>query len=195
LREFQIAEQHKEIDKLNDELVPFKIFKGIESDILNDGSLDYDKDVLASFDFIVASVHSNLNMDMQKATQRLIKAIENPYTTFLGHPTGRLLLRRKGYPIDHRKIVDACAANNVIIEINANPWRLDIDWRWVHDALEKDVVLSINPDAHEIEGFADMKYGVYAGRKGGLTKEMTFNTWSLDRVERYLEERKGKISS
>ena len=195
LQEFQIAEQHQEIDKLNDELAPFKIFKGIESDILNDGSLDYDKDVLASFDFIVASVHSNLNMDMQKATQRLIKAIENPYTTFLGHPTGRLLLRRKGYPIDHRKIIDACAANNVIIEINANPWRLDIDWRWVHDALEKEVVLSINPDAHEIEGFADMKYGVYAGRKGGLTKEMTFNTWSLDRVERYLEERKGKISS
>jgi DNA polymerase (family 10) len=195
LQEFQVAKQHEEIDTLNNELAPFKIFKGIESDILNDGSLDYEKDVLASFDFIVASVHSNLNMDIQKATQRLIKAIENPYTTFLGHPTGRLLLRRKGYPIDHKKIIEACAANNVIIEINANPWRLDIDWRWVHLALEKGVVLSINPDAHEIHGFEDMKYGVYIGRKGGLTSEMTFNAWSLKKVESYLKERKSKIQS
>jgi DNA polymerase (family 10) len=195
LQEFQIVNQHEEIDKLNEELAPFKIFKGIESDILNDGSLDYEDDVLASFDFIVASVHSNLNMDIQKATQRLIKAIENPYTTFLGHPTGRLLLRRKGYPIDHSKIIDACAANNVIIEINANPWRLDIDWRWVHYALDKGVILSINPDAHEIEGFADMKYGVFTGRKGGLTKEQTFNAWSLEKVESYLAERKRKILS
>ena len=193
LQEFQVAKQHEEIDKLNEELAPFKIFKGIESDILNDGSLDYENDVLASFDFIVASVHSNLNMDIQKATQRLIKAIENPYTTFLGHPTGRLLLRRKGYPVDHKKIIEACAANNVIIEINANPWRLDIDWRWVHFALDNGVVLSINPDAHEIEGFGDMKYGVYTGRKGGLTSEMTFNTWPLEKVENYLKDRKSKI--
>ncbi len=193
LREFDIQRQHKEIDELNHEFAPFKIFKGIESDILSDGSLDYDKEVLASFDFIVASVHSNLNMDIEKATSRLLKAIENPYTTILGHPTGRLLLKRQGYPIDHKKIIDACAEYNVIIEINANPWRLDIDWRWVHYALEKGVILSINPDAHELEGFEDMKYGVYVGRKGGLTKEMTFNTWSLDRVENYLAERKAKI--
>ncbi len=193
LREFDIQRQHKEIDELNQELAPFRIFKGIESDILNDGSLDYDKDVLASFDFIVASIHSNLNMDIDKATTRLLKAIENPYTTILGHPTGRLLLKRQGYPIDHKRIIDACAEFNVIIEINANPWRLDIDWRWVHYALEKGVILSINPDAHELEGFEDMKYGVYVGRKGGLTKEMTFNTWSLERVEIYLAERKAKI--
>jgi DNA polymerase (family X) len=111
LREFDVIKQHEEIDALNVELAPFKIFKGIESDILNDGSLDYDNDVLASFDFIVASVHSNLNMDMDKATARLLKAIENPYTTILGHPTGRLLLRRPGYPIDYKKVIDSCARN------------------------------------------------------------------------------------
>ena len=171
-----------------------KIFKGIESDILNDGSLDYEKDVLASFDFIVASIHSNLNMEIGKATNRLLTAIENPYTTFLGHPTGRLLLKRQGYPIDHKKVIDACAANSVIIEINANPWRLDLDWRWVHYAIEKGVILSINPDAHELEGFDDMKYGVYIGRKGGLTHDQTFNTWTLERVENYLANRKAKIS-
>jgi DNA polymerase (family 10) len=193
LREFDIKKQHEEIDILNKEFAPFTIFKGIESDILSDGSLDYEKDVLASFDFIVASVHSNLNMDRDKATSRLLKAIENPYTTILGHPTGRLLLRRQGYPIDHKKVIDACAENKVIIEINANPWRLDLDWRWVHYALEKEVILSINPDAHEIEGFNDMRYGVFIGRKGGLTKEMTFNTWSLDKVKKYLADRKANI--
>ena len=192
LREFDIIRQHEEIDALNKELAPFKIFKGIESDILNDGSLDYDKDVLASFDFIVASVHSNLNMDIEKATARLLKAIENPYTTMLGHPTGRLLLRRPGYPIDYKKVIDACARNEVIIEINANPWRLDLDWRWVHYALERGVLLSINPDAHEIEGFDDMKFGVYVGRKGGLTMAKTFNTWDLGKVDEYLTARKLK---
>ncbi|HEX8532192.1 MAG TPA: helix-hairpin-helix domain-containing protein, partial [Cytophagales bacterium] len=149
LTEEFVAKQHREIDELNGQLAPFRIFKGIESDILNDGSLDYDKDVLASFDFIVASVHSNLKMDEAKATARLIKAVENPYTTILGHPTGRLLLRREGYPIDHQKVIDACAANEVIIEINANPWRLDIDWHWLPYALNKGVLISINPDAHE----------------------------------------------
>ncbi len=193
LQEYQIKKQHKEINELNNRLAPFKIFKGIESDILNDGSLDYEQEVLASFDFIVASIHSNLNMDKEKATQRLLKAIENPYTTFLGHPTGRLLLRRKGYEINHKKIIDACAVHKVIIEINANPWRLDLDWRWVNYAIDQGVVLSINPDAHEIKGFDHMKYGVFMGRKGGLTKEKTFNAWSLDRVTNYLKERKENI--
>ncbi|WP_347157854.1 DNA polymerase/3'-5' exonuclease PolX [Pontibacter chitinilyticus] len=193
LREGDVLRQQKEIDELNQKLAPFKIFKGIESDILGDGSLDYTPDILATFDFIVASIHSNLNMDEQKATERLLRAIENPYTTMLGHPTGRLLLRREGYPINHKMIIDACAANNVIIEINANPWRLDLDWRWVQYALEQGVMLSINPDAHHTSGYADMKYGVLVGRKGGLTKEMTFNTKSVEEVERYFRERKEKI--
>jgi DNA polymerase (family X) len=193
LREGDVLRQQKEIDELNKKLAPFKIFKGIESDILGDGSLDYDDDILKTFDFIVASIHSNLGMDEQKATARLITAIENPYTTMLGHPTGRLLLRREGYPINHKMVIDACAANNVIIEINSNPWRLDLDWRWVHYALEKGVMLSINPDAHHTNGYDDMRYGVLVGRKGGLTKEMTFNSKSVEEVEAYFKARKEKI--
>jgi DNA polymerase (family X) len=193
LKEDRILEQHKEIDLLNQKLAPFKIFKGIESDILNDGALDYDDAVLASFDFIVASVHSNLKMDIDKATSRLLKAIENPYTTMLGHATGRLLLKREGYPLDFKKIIDACAANEVIIEINANPRRLDMDWRWVRYALEKNIMISINPDAHSVNGYNDMKYGMYMGRKAGLTKEMTFNALSLEEMENYLAKKKKAI--
>lgn len=191
----RIEKQHKEIDQLNKEMAPFRIFKGIESDILPDGSLDYPQDVLASFDFIVSSIHSILNMDIRKATNRLLTAIENPYTTILGHPTGRLLLRRAGYPIDHKTIINACAKNNVVIEINANPWRLDLDWKWVRYAMDQGVTLSINPDAHEMDGYADMKYGVIAGRKGGLTKEMTLNTLSLMDIAEYFEKRKSSIKS
>ncbi len=145
----------------------FHIFKGIESDILNDGALDYPDEILKKFDFIVVSVHSNLKMSEDKATARLIKAIENPYTTILGHPTGRLLLSRKGYDIDYKKVIDACAANNVVIEINANPVRLDLDWRCHQYALDKGVMLSINPDAHRNSGFHDMEYGTNVARKGG----------------------------
>lgn len=188
----KVAEQQKEIKLLNEELAPFRIFSGIESDILVDGSLDYPDDVLASFDFVVASIHSALSMTRQRATARLIKAIENPYTTILGHPTGRLLLRREGYPIDHQAIIDACAANEVVIEINANPWRLDLDWRWTHYALEKGVRLSINPDAHEKEAYADMRYGVMVARKGGLTREMTLNALSADALAIYFEAKKKK---
>ena len=189
----RVRQQHQEIDKLNAELAPFRIFKGIESDILGDGSLDYPADVLASFDFIVASVHSNLKMDEARATNRLLRAIENPYTTMLGHPTGRLLLRRQGYPINYKAVIDACAQHQVIIEINANPWRLDLDWRWVHYALDQGVLLSINPDAHHTNGYEDMRYGVLMGRKGHLTREMTFNAKSMDEVAVYFEARKATI--
>ncbi|MFD2033257.1 helix-hairpin-helix domain-containing protein [Belliella marina] len=186
----KVQKQQREIDELNKELAPFKIFKGIESDILTDGSLDYPEDVLASFDFIVSSIHSGLSMDRKKATARLLKAIENPFTTILGHPTGRLLLRREGYPIDHKVVIDACAAKGVVIEINANPWRLDLDWRWVHYALEQGVMLSINPDAHAMEGYSDMRYGVLVGRKGGLTADMTFNAMNLEEIEKHFAKRK-----
>ena len=121
-------------------------------------------------------------MDEEKATTRLIKAIENKYTTILGHPTGRLLLSRPGYPIDHKKVIDACSANEVVIELNANPYRLDIDWRWIQYAMEKGVMISINPDAHRKEGYHDMHFGVGVARKGGLTKEMTFNALSLEEI-------------
>ena len=189
----KVLKQHQEIDQLNQELAPFRIFKGIESDILGDGSLDYPTEVLDSFDFIVSSVHSILTMDQKRATERLIRAIANPFTTILGHPTGRLLLRREGYPIDHKAVIDACAAHQVVIEINANPWRLDLDWRWVRYAMDQGVKLAINPDAHEMDGYADMKYGVLVGRKGGLTKEMTLNALSGDEIASYFASRKSRI--
>ncbi|UIR54548.1 helix-hairpin-helix domain-containing protein [Sphingobacterium sp. SRCM116780] len=181
----RVQQQRQEIDQLNQQLAPFKIFKGIESDILSDGSLDYPDEILAGFDFVVASVHSNLKMEEEKATARLLKAIENPYTTILGHPTGRLLLSRSGYPIDYKKIIDACAANQVVIEINANPLRLDLDWRWHRYALEKGVLLSINPDAHRTEGLRDMHYGVFAARKGGLSAKNCLNSFSLEEIESF----------
>jgi DNA polymerase (family 10) len=190
LNEQRVYAQHQQIDELNIKLAPFKILKGIESDILNDGSLDYSDDILKTFDFVVASVHSNLRMDEEKATIRLIKAIENPYTTILGHPTGRLLLSRKGYEIDYKKVIDACAANNVVIEINANPLRLDLDWRWHRYALEKGVLLSINPDAHRKEGFHDMRFGVMVARKGGLTAKKCLNAFSLAEITDYFNQKK-----
>ncbi|MEL6539558.1 MAG: helix-hairpin-helix domain-containing protein [Bacteroidota bacterium] len=190
-----IQQQHREIDILNQQYADFKIFKGIESDILTDGSLDYPDAVLATFDFVIASVHSGLQMDQAKATQRLIRAIENPYTTMLGHLTGRLLLRREGYPIDYRAVIDACAAHGVIIEINANPWRLELDWRWLDYALSKKVWISINPDAHNREGLKHMYYGVCVGRKGGLTAAQTFNALPLRGVEQYLAERKRRVTN
>lgn len=193
LEEFRIIKQHQEIDQLNEKLSPFRIFKGIESDILNDGSLDYENDVLSSFDFVIASIHSNLKMDIKKATDRLIKAVSNPFTTILGHATGRLLLRREGYPIDHKEVIDACAQNGVIIEINANPNRLDMDWRWIHYALEQNVLISINPDAHEKESYAKMYYGICVARKAGLSKDRTFNALSAKEVDDYFKKRKESI--
>lgn len=181
----RLQAQWAEIDSLNSEMAPFKIFKGIESDILSDGSLDYTDDILSQFDFVVASIHSNLKMDIEKATARLIKAIENPYTTILGHPTGRLLLARSGYPIDYAKVIDACAANKVVIEINANPLRLDLDWRWHRYAIEKGVLLSVNPDAHRTEGLLDMHYGICVARKGGVSKLNCLNAMSLAEISTY----------
>ncbi|MEL6356216.1 MAG: PHP domain-containing protein, partial [Bacteroidota bacterium] len=175
LKEERLREQWAEIDQLNASLHPFRILKGIESDILADGSLDYPDEVLAEFDVVIASIHSNLRMDEQKATERLIKAIENPYTNILGHPTGRLLLSREGYPIDHKAIIDACAEHRVCIELNANPYRLDLDWKWIPYAIEKQVPISINPDAHSVGGIRDIRYGVLAARKGGLTKVNCIN--------------------
>lgn len=187
----RVEEQHEEINALNKKLGNFYIFKGIESDILNDGSLDYPDEVLKTFDFVVASIHANLKMSEEKATARLIKAIENPYTTILGHPTGRLLLTRKGYDINYKKVIDACAANNVIIEVNSNPLRLDLDWRWQPYALDKGVMLSINPDAHRNEAFHDMKYGILVSRKAGLSKEHCLNAMGVEEITKVFSSKRA----
>jgi DNA polymerase (family 10) len=193
LTEQKIIEQHKEIDALNKKLKPFRIFKSIECDILTDGVLDYDDEVLASFDLVIVSIHSNLDMDEDKAMKRLLGAISNPYTTILGHMTGRRLLRRKGYPVDHKAIIDACAENSVVIEINANPQRLDMQWQWVDYAVQKGVMLSVNPDAHSTDEFHNIKYGVLVGQKGGLTRQQNLSCYSLKEFEQFLTEiRKDK---
>ena len=190
LKEDRVLAQQKEIDELNVKLSPFKILKGTECDILYDGSLDYSNEVLASFDYVVASIHQHFKMDETKASDRLIKAIENPYTTILGHPTGRLLLGRPGYPIDHKKVIDACAANKVVIELNAHPYRLDIDWRWIPYCMERGVKISINPDAHEKQGFHDMHFGVCVARKGLLTKAYCLNSFNREEILEFLKLRK-----
>jgi DNA polymerase (family 10) len=192
LREERIVSQHQQIDELNKKLHPFRIFKSIESDILNDGSLDYSDAVLESFDLVIASIHSNLKMTEEKAMMRLINAIENPYTSILGHMTGRLLLSRNGYPVDHKIIIDACVANNVVIELNAHPRRLDMDWRWIKAATDKGVLISINPDAHSIEGFDDCKYGVLVAQKAGLTKYQNLSSYTLADFEEFLMEQHQK---
>lgn len=187
----RIIQQHQEIEFLNEQLAPFKIFKSIEADILNDGNLDYNPEILSSFDLVIASIHSNLKMTAEKAMMRLMKAIENPATTILGHPTGRLLLSRTGYPIDHKVIIRACAKHGVIIEINAHPRRLDLDWKWIPYALEQGVLLSINPDAHSIAGMDLIKYGVYAAQKGGLTKTHNLSSMSLIEFEKFIQKEKS----
>ena len=179
LSEDRVMMQMAEIDKLNESYTDFKVFKSIECDILNDGSMDYGDDFLNEFELVIASVHTNLKMDQTKANARLAKAIENPNTHILGHPTGRLLLAREGYPIDHAFIIDACAANGMIIELNANPSRLDLDWSWIPYALEKGVKISINPDAHSKDQIRYVHAGVCAARKGGLTADMCLNALDL----------------
>lgn len=190
LKPERVLEQFEEIDQINKDLAPFKVYKGIESDILNDGSLDYTDDILEMFDFVVASVHSNLRMDETKATQRLITAIENPYTRILGHPTGRLLLSREGYPIDYMKVIDACSENHVVIELNANPLRLDLDYTWIPYALEKNVMVAINPDAHSKGGIQVTRFGVAAARKGWLTTNMCLNAFPLDQFQKWVDQRR-----
>ena len=192
LKEDRIKEQHLHIDELNEKLKPFKIFKSIEADILNDGNLDYSNDVLATFDLVIASVHSNLKMTEEKAMMRILGAIQNPYTTILGHPTGRLLLSREGYPVDHKKMIDACVSNNVVIELNAHPRRLDIDWTWIDYAVAKGAMISIDPDAHAVDGFKDTRFGVLAAQKAGVTKNNNLSSFSLNEIEDYLQKIKTK---
>ena len=188
----RIRAQHKEIDLLNKKLAPFVIFKSIESDILNDGSLDYPDEVLESFDIVIASIHSNLKMTEEKAMMRLLNAINNPFTSILGHLTSRLLLSRKGYPVNHTAIIEACANNDVVIELNAHPRRLDMDWRFIPEALKSDVLISINPDAHAVEGYDDCKYGVLVAQKAGLTAAQNLSSFSLEEMIEFVAFQQAK---
>ena len=177
----EVRTQHEEVQQLNASIDDdsFRIFQGIESDILRDGALDYADDLLELFDFIVASVHTGFSMTEDEATERVIRAVQNPHTRILGHPTGRLLLSRDGYPLDHARVIEACAEHDVAIELNANPDRLDLDWRWVRQATEQGILISINPDAHATEEIDYVEWGVAVSRKGWLTPEHCLNAKSL----------------
>ena len=190
----RVLKQQEEIRQLNldfeqDDGEPFRIFSGIESDILADGALDYPDDVLASFDFVVASVHTRFNMTEAEATERVLRAVRNPYTTILGHPTGRLLLAREGYPLDHQAVIEACAQHGVALELNANPYRLDLDWRWIREATRHGVMIAINPDAHAMDDLAYVRWGVAVARKGWLTADQCLNALSLDAFTTWLAAR------
>jgi DNA polymerase (family X) len=190
LKEETLQQQLLEIDMLNQHWQDFRILKGIESDILVDGVLDYSDDILRQFDFVIASVHSHFRMAETEMTNRIVKAMENPYVTMLGHPTGRLLLAREGYPLNMTAIIEAAARTKTFIEINASPYRLDLDWRWCKYAKEKGVMLSINPDAHAIEELDAVRYGVGIARKGWLTAEDVANTRSLPEIDHILKRKR-----
>lgn len=189
LKEDKVLQQMKAIEALNKDLAPFRIFKSIECDIRVSGELDYEPALLKKFDMVIISIHQLLKMNEEKATARLIKAIENPFTTILGHMTGRQLLIRPGYPVNFSKVIDACAANGVVIEINANPYRLDMDWSHIPYAVKKGVMISVNPDAHSLAEIDNIQWGIAAARKGGLTKEMTWNAMNLEGIEKWLRKK------
>ncbi len=193
LSEESLRRQGEEIDALNKMFAGrLHILKGTECDILKDGSLDYPDEVLASLDFVVASIHSQFNLSPQEQTERMLQAIANPYVDIIGHPTGRILLGREGYTLDLEAVIDAAAAHGVCIEINAHPSRLDLDWRLLHRARDKGIKIPINPDAHVLAGLDDMRYGIGVARKGWLRREDVLNTMTSEEIQAYFKNRRSK---
>ncbi|HET7638631.1 MAG TPA: DNA polymerase/3'-5' exonuclease PolX, partial [Ktedonobacteraceae bacterium] len=193
LTEDQLRLQHEEIDRLNEEYSGrLLILKGTECDILKDGSLDYADDVLANLDFVVASIHSNFNLSAEEQTQRMLRAITNPYVNIIGHPTGRILLGRAGYTLDMEAVIAAAAEQGVCIEINAHPSRLDMDWRLVHRARDKGMKIPIDPDAHTLEGLDDMRYGIGIARKGWLSASDVLNTMEAGALLAFFKQQRAK---
>lgn len=187
----RVKQQWAEVDALNKKLKGFHIFKGTESDILPDGSLDFDDDLLAGFDYVVASVHTHFGLSEEDQTNRVCKALTHPATTMLGHATGRLLLRREGYKIDLDRVIRTAADHGKMIEINAHPHRLDLDWTYVKRAKALGVMLVINPDAHSTDGLELTRFGIDVARRGWLTKEEVFNTRTTAQVKAEFKKRKG----
>lgn len=186
-----VKRQMAEIDELNSRHKDFTIFKGIESDILKDGSLDYPEEILSLFDFVIGSIHSGLKMSEDEATGRLLKALANPYLTILGHPTGRLLLGRQGYPLEMKTVIDSARDHRVAIELNVNPYRMDLDWRWCRYAKSQGVKIPVNPDAHRHEELGLARQGVGVARKGWLEKGDVLNTLSAADLGRYFQAKRS----
>ncbi|MEA3470980.1 MAG: PHP domain-containing protein, partial [Thermodesulfobacteriota bacterium] len=179
-----IQRQHEEIDAINAREIEFHLFKGIEADILTDGSLDYPDDILSTFDFVIGAIHSNFTLTENEMTMRIMRALDNPYVTMLAHPTGRLLLAREPYPVDMEKIIEHASMRKKIIELNANPHRLDLEWRFCRYAKKKNVKIAINPDAHNIEGLRHFIFGINIARKGWITSSDCINCLEREDVER-----------
>ncbi|RZA09812.1 MAG: DNA polymerase/3'-5' exonuclease PolX [Proteobacteria bacterium] len=186
----RVAQQKAEVARVQEKYPEVRIFHGIESDILADGSLDFPDEVLKEFDFVIASVHGQMKMNREDMTRRLVKVLEHPATTWLGHWTGRLLLGREGFDFDHEEVLRAAAANGKGIELNANPYRLDMDWREAGAVAAKNISIGIFPDAHSTGGLADVKYGVWMARKAGLSKGQIVNTKTRGEMEAWLQQRK-----
>lgn len=192
VREKDLSQYLSHMAEVNQTLNGFTVFKGIEADILPDGSLDYSNQALARFDFVIAAIHSSFNLSQESMTNRIIKAIENRYTTMIAHPTGRILLAREPYQVDIIRVINAAAENGVDIEINASPYRLDLDWRMLKYARDKKVMIFINPDAHHLENLKDYRYGINIARKGWLRAQDVANTMDKKQMEQYLNKKKGK---
>jgi DNA polymerase (family 10) len=192
----EIERQHAEIDRLNASFAGrLHIFKGIESDILPDGSLDYPDEVLRRFDFIIGSIHGQFRLDRTAQTERLVHAASNPFVTIIGHMTGRQLLRRPGYDVDIERVLAACAEHGVAVEVNGNPWRLDLDWRWLRRGLELGCLFSINPDAHSIAEIASStRWGLAIARKSGMPADRVINALDRDAFSRWLRARKRRAA-
>lgn len=182
LKADDVLRQWDEIDRFNEGKRDVYIFKGIESDILPDGSLDYDEEILGGFDFVIGSIHSSFGMTKEDMERRILRAMKNPYLTMLGHPTGRLLLARDGYQVDMTTVIDEAGQENVIMELNASMYRLDIDWRYLKYARERGVMISVNPDAHAVRELSDVSYGIGIARKGWQEKKDVLNTRSAEEV-------------
>ena len=185
-----VTRQQEEVETRRREHPDFTLFWGVESDILGDGSLDYPDDILKKFDFVIASIHSQFSLKGEAMTERILTALANPFCTMLGHVSGRLLLAREPYGHDLEAILKFAGAHQVIMEINASPYRLDLDWRWLRRAKELGILISINPDAHSLEGLDDVNYGVMAARKGWLAPEDVLNTYPPAEVAQILRRRR-----
>ncbi|HKO58778.1 MAG TPA: helix-hairpin-helix domain-containing protein [Thermoanaerobaculia bacterium] len=194
LTEQQLTQQQAEIAAREKEVTPMRVFRGTEADILPDGSIDYGAKTLDLFDFVVASIHSQFKMEKEQMTERILRALDDPHVTFLGHLTGRKLLGREGYTFDFDRVFDRAAERGVMIEINGNPNRLELDWRYIRRALDRGVVLSIHPDAHSINEYNALISGTWVARKGGLSAKEIFNTRPVDEVAEWFEKRKGMSS-
>jgi DNA polymerase (family 10) len=190
LSEEDLKRQEKEIDKWNSASKSLRILKGAEVDILPDGTLDYPDRVLERLDFVIASVHTNLNMSEEEMTARVVKALRNRYVGIFAHPTGRLILQREGYRLSYEAVFKAAAEEGVVVEINANPRRLELDWREMRAAKAHGLKLAVNPDAHHVNDYLNLRYGIGIARKGWLTAEDVINTYPVERTLEVLRARR-----